>query len=107
MGENKVWRPPANHGGAAHFRRISQFQRPRWIIYLQQAMSKTHFLQYAARYARRPAIAQSRLLGVTDGEVEFWTKDKKQKRKVKTRYSLQDPNPHQPLLQDRNLAEEF
>ena len=39
---------------------------------------------------QRPAIAQSRLLGVTDGEVEFWTKDKKQKRKVKTRYSLQD-----------------
>ncbi|PYX63387.1 MAG: hypothetical protein DMG74_17200 [Acidobacteria bacterium] len=85
----------------------SEYERPRWIIYLQQAMSKTHFLQYAARYARRPAIAQSRLLGVTDGEVEFWTKDKKQKRKVKTRYSLQDPNPHQPLLQDRNLAEEF
>src|SRR5207245_5706159 len=44
----------------------SEYERPRWIIYLHQSMSKTHFLQYAARYTRRPAIAQSRLLAVTD-----------------------------------------
>ena len=68
----------------------SEYERPRWIIYIRESMSKRHFLQYAARYARRPPIAQSRLLRVTDREVEFWTKDKKQKRSVKTRYSLQD-----------------
>jgi hypothetical protein len=68
----------------------SEYERPRWIIYLRESMSKKHFLQYAARYARRPPISQRRLLRVTDGEVEFWTKDKKQKRRVKTRCSLQD-----------------
>jgi len=68
----------------------SEYERPRWIIYLHRSMSKKHFLQYAARYARRPPIAQRRLLRVTAGEVEFWTKDKKQKRRVKNQYSLQD-----------------
>jgi hypothetical protein len=68
----------------------SEYERPRWIIYLRESMSKRHFLQYAARYARRPPIAQRRLLRVTDGEVQFWTKDKKQGRKVRIRCSLQD-----------------
>ncbi|MGA8764904.1 MAG: transposase [Candidatus Sulfotelmatobacter sp.] len=67
-----------------------EYKRPRWIIYLRASMSKKHFLQYAARYARRPPIAQSRLLQVTDGKVEFWTKDKKQQRTVTTWHSLQD-----------------
>jgi hypothetical protein len=68
----------------------SEYERPRWIIYLRESMSKWHFVQYAARYARRPPIAQRRILGVADAGVEFWTKDKKQKRTVTTRLSLQD-----------------
>src|SRR5438132_8956548 len=80
-----------SNGTDEDLRRVlkSEYERPCWIIYLHQSMSKTHFLQYAARYARRPPIAQCRLLGLSDGEVEFWTKDKKQKRRVTTRYSLQ------------------
>jgi hypothetical protein len=68
----------------------AEHERPRWIIYIRESMSKKQFLLYAARYARRPPIAQRRLLRVTDGEVEFWTKDKRQKRRVKTRHSLPD-----------------
>lgn len=65
----------------------SEYERPRWIIHISESMTKRHFLRYAARYARRLPIAQSRLLNVTNLEVEFWTKDKKQKRKVVTRWS--------------------
>src|SRR5437868_4981149 len=63
----------------------AEYERPRWIIHIRESMSKQHFLQYAARYARRPPMAQRRLLRVTSREVEFWTKDKKEKRWVKTR----------------------
>jgi hypothetical protein len=68
----------------------SEYERPRWIIYIRESMSKRHFLQYAARYARRPPIAQSRLLSVTDRKVEFCTKDKRQRQRVTTQRSLQD-----------------
>ncbi len=68
----------------------SEHKYPKWIIYLREYMPKKHFLQYAARYARRPPIAQSRLSEVTDREVEFSTKDKRQKRCVTTRRSLQN-----------------
>jgi hypothetical protein len=67
----------------------AEYERPRWIIHIHTSMSKRHFLQYAARYARRPPIAQRRILVGTDGEVEFWTKDKRRGRNVTTRYSLQ------------------
>lgn len=68
----------------------AEHERPTWIIYIRESMSKWHFLRYAARYARRPPIAQRRLLRVTDAEVEFWTNDKRQKRPVTTRHSLSD-----------------
>ena len=68
----------------------AEYERPRWIIHIRQSMSKLHFLKYAARYVRRPPIARSRLLEVTNVKVEFCTKDKRQKRTVTTRLSLQD-----------------
>src|SRR3989440_6059355 len=57
-----------SNGNDNDLRRVlkSEYERPCWIIYLHQSMSKTHFLQYAARYARRPPIAQCRLLGLSD-----------------------------------------
>ena len=58
----------------------AEYERPRWIIHIHASMAKKHFLLYAARYARRPPIAQGRILGVKDGVIEFWTKDKKQTR---------------------------
>jgi len=67
-----------------------EYERPRWIIHIHAPMAKKHFLLYAARYARRPPIAQSRFSVVTDGVVEFWTKDKKLGRRVTTQLSLQE-----------------
>src|SRR6266850_5407715 len=54
----------------------SEYKYPRWVIYLRESMPKTHFLVYAARYARRLPIAQRRISRVAGGMVEFWTKDK-------------------------------
>lgn len=59
-----------------------------WIIKVAEFVSKQHFLQYAARYVRRPPIAQRRILKITDEQVEFWTKDKKERRVVTTRFPL-------------------
>jgi hypothetical protein len=63
-------------------------RRPKWIIFLAQITSKSHFLKYAARYIRRPPIASWRLLGVTDQEVEFVAKDTKANRLVRTRCGI-------------------
>jgi Putative transposase len=60
-------------------------RHPRWIVHLDKIVSKSHFLRYAARYVRRPRIAQWRLLKVTDREVEFVAKDTRAKRLVLTR----------------------
>jgi hypothetical protein len=53
-----------------------------WSIDIDQFASKEHFLRYAGRYVRRPPIAQYRFTKITDQEVQFWTKDKIQKRRV-------------------------
>jgi hypothetical protein len=53
--------------------------RPCWVINISRRMNKKHFLGYAARYARRPPIAQSRLIRFDDATVEFLTKDRKTK----------------------------
>ncbi len=63
----------------------TQYER-KWIINIR-SMTKRHFLGYAARYARRPPIAQGRFVKVTAQEVEFLTKDKKLQQVVTTRCS--------------------
>jgi hypothetical protein len=47
-------------------------------------------LRYAGRYVRRPPIAQHRFVNITDREVQFRTKDLKQKRVVTTRSSTEE-----------------
>jgi hypothetical protein len=42
-----------------------------------------------ARYVRRPPIAQHRFTKITDREVEFLTKDLKEKRVVTTHYLIE------------------
>ena len=59
-----------------------------WNIRIQGSQTKEHFLRYAGRYVRHPPIAQHRITKVTDLEIEFWKKDLKLKRRVKTRYSI-------------------
>lgn len=66
-----------------------QSQR-RWIIHIDPIKSKTHFLQYAARYVRRPPIAEHRFTEINDKEVVFWTKDTRLKQRIQTRYAIRD-----------------
>jgi hypothetical protein len=68
---------------------ISQGRR-KWNVHIARFKSKEQLLHYAGRYVRRPPIAQHRFLMVTDEHVEFWTKDRKLKRRVKTRYQIND-----------------
>lgn len=49
--------------------------RDYWIIHIDKIVSKMHFLKYAARYVRRPAIAKWRILEVAEGQVEYVAKD--------------------------------
>ena len=53
-----------------------------WSIDIDHFTSKEHFLRYAGRYVRRPPIAQYRFTKITGREVQFWAKDKIQKRRV-------------------------
>jgi hypothetical protein len=52
--------------------------------------NKSHFLQYAGRYVRRPPIAQRRITWVGERTVRFWTKDKKLRRRIEVQYSLEE-----------------
>lgn len=61
-----------------------------WNIDIARFQSKGHFLRYAARYVRRPPIAQHRFISITEREVEFSAKDLKEKRVVKIRESVED-----------------
>jgi hypothetical protein len=73
----------------AQLRAVLQSQYERWWnIYVSRLHSKWHFLRYAGRYVRRPAIAQRRFTEITAEEIEFRTKDLKQKQEVKTHYSV-------------------
>jgi hypothetical protein len=50
-----------------------------WSVKIQSFNSIEHFLQYAGRYARRPPIAQRRIVKIEQGSITFWAKDKKLK----------------------------
>jgi hypothetical protein len=57
-----------------------------WIVDVKRFQTKTHFLAYAGRYARRPPIAQHRFRHVDRQAVRFVTKDTRTKRVLKTEY---------------------
>jgi Putative transposase len=61
-----------------------------WNVDVQRCTSKEHFLRYAGRYARRPPLAQYRILTNNNDEISFHTKDHKLKREVVTRYAPDD-----------------
>lgn len=56
-----------------------------WSLKVQSLGSKEHFLQYAGRYARRPPIAQRRILSISKQEITFRAKDKKLDRQITVR----------------------
>lgn len=51
-----------------------------WSVKLQSLGSKEHFLRYAGRYARRPPIAQRRIMNISTQDIQFWAKDRKLRR---------------------------
>jgi hypothetical protein len=53
-----------------------------WDVHIDQLTSRNHFLRYAARYIRRPPIAQHRFEEVDGCVVKFWTIDTKLKERV-------------------------
>ena len=61
-----------------------------WSVKIQSFKSREHFLRYAGRYVRRPPIAQRRITRIGMRNVTFWTKDKKQRRLVEVRYSIEE-----------------
>lgn len=77
--------------GSEEIRRGLERQYERWwSIDIDHFQSKSHFLRYAGRYVRRPPVAQHRFVEVTEREVELWTKDKRQKRGVRIRFSNEE-----------------
>jgi hypothetical protein len=56
---------------------LTHFEKCWWSVKVQSFKSKEHFLRYAARYARRPPIAQRRITCIEERKITFWTKDKK------------------------------
>ena len=55
-----------------------------------QADDKEHFLSYGGRYVRRPPFAAQRILGIGDGFVRFWYKDKETHRRETVRYTVEE-----------------
>jgi hypothetical protein len=53
-----------------------------WHVDLQEGISKRHFLGYAARYIRRPPIAQHRFQEIDGPVIKFLTKDTRTKEIV-------------------------
>jgi hypothetical protein len=66
-----------------------QGKRP-WNIHIKRFSSKWHFLRYAARYLRRPPIAEDRIISMTDECVEYWVNDLKLKAWVRTKASVEE-----------------
>ena len=69
---------------------LTHFAKCWWSVKVELFENKSHFLQYAGRYVRRPPIAQRRITWVGERTVRFWTKDKKLRRRVEVQCSLEE-----------------
>lgn len=84
-----VLRADADDLGAFDKMLKKQRNRP-WNIHIKRFSSKWHFLRYAARYLRRPPIAEDRLISVTDEHVEYWAYDLKLKAWVRIKVPVEE-----------------
>ncbi len=64
---------------------LSQQENRWWSVKVQSLGSKEHFLRYAGRYARRPPIAQRRIVSISKQEIAFRAKDRKLGRQITVR----------------------
>ncbi len=69
---------------------LQREEKRAWRVHVQAFDGKEHFLRYAGRYVRRPPIAQRRILGIADGFVRFWYKDKRRHRRETVRYTVEE-----------------
>jgi hypothetical protein len=69
---------------------LTHLEKCWWSIKIQSFEDKWHFLQYAARYVRRPPIAQRRITWIGNQTVRFWYKDKKLRRRAEVQCSLEE-----------------
>ncbi len=67
----------------------TQSQR-NWRTHHKDFGNKNHYLRYAARYLRRPPIAQYRFVSVRQDEIVFRTQDHRLKRETLTCYKPSD-----------------
>jgi hypothetical protein len=56
-----------------------QYEKP-WNFYIEKFGSEYNFLKYAGRYLRRPPIAQNRIIKITESDVTYWWKDRREKK---------------------------
>lgn len=69
---------------AAFTRRLRELRRVEWVVYAKPPFGgPAQVLAYLGRYTHRVAIANSRLVGVTDHEVAFRWRDYRQHGKAK------------------------
>ncbi len=66
-----------------------QYEKP-WNFYIEKFGSKYHFLKYAGRYVRRPPIAQNRIITITESEVTYQWKDRREKKQKLRTCSLEE-----------------
>jgi Putative transposase len=71
-------------------RLLQREEKRHWIGHVQAFNKKEHFLRYAGRYARRPPIAQRRILTITDGFVLFWYRDKRRHRRATEQCTIEE-----------------
>ena len=69
---------------------LSEQENRWWSVKVQSFRSKEHFLRYAARYVKRPPIAQRRITWIDERTVRFWYKDKKIGRRLEVQCSPQE-----------------
>jgi len=69
---------------------LTHLEKCWWSIKIQSFENKSHFLQYAGRYVRRPPIAQRRITWIGEQTVRFWYKDKKLRRRAEEQCSLEE-----------------
>lgn len=61
-----------------------------WSVKIQAFSCKRQYLAYAARYVRRPPIAQRRITKIGQNSVRYWTKDKRSGDRVDLECSLEE-----------------
>jgi len=63
---------------------LSQLRRQSWVVHAKPPFGgPAHVLKYLARYTHRVAIANGRLLSLTDGQVRFRWRDSRHHNRIK------------------------